>query len=260
MITTEHPLVRSYLVRPRGGPCGSAQGRSADRSSTGSRSTPVPRSPRSRRRRSPTCATCWLGWVIPRRSPPMPVHALARGGSGPEKLTAGAALVRCNHRRLRSASWCPPRRSDPSSSSLPPVPVIALVAIALGLRHWLRGRDREHERVTTPAPTLDEVEAFLSELHGSAVHNIEALRGGYWSSAFAYRVGDRELVLRLGTVPEGFEMDHAAMRFDGPDLPVPEVLDIGGKLGANCTPISVRHGGRFLRRCDLTKPGRLVRR
>ena len=29
-------------------------------------------------------------------------------------------------------------------------------------------------------------------------------------------------MLRLGTIPEGFEADRAAMAFSGPDLPVPK--------------------------------------
>ena len=96
-----------------------------------------------------------------------------------------------------------------------------------------------------PAPTLEEVRAFLAGLHRVTVSRLEALDGGYWSSAFAYRVGDRELVLRLGSVPEGFEMDRAAMAFGGPDLPVPEVLDIGEAMGS-AYAISARHHGRFL--------------
>ena len=99
--------------------------------------------------------------------------------------------------------------------------------------------------MTTTAPTLEEVEAFLAGLHGAPVSQLQALEGGFWSSAFAYRDGDRELVLRLGSIPEGFEMDRVAMVFDGPDLPVPEVLDIGEGLGC-AYAISARHHGRFL--------------
>lgn len=95
------------------------------------------------------------------------------------------------------------------------------------------------------APSVDEVAGFLGDLHDEPVTDITALHGGYWSSAFAYVAGGRELVLRLGSVPEGFEMDRAAMAFGGPDLPVPEVLDIGEGLGM-AYAISVRHHGRFL--------------
>lgn len=95
------------------------------------------------------------------------------------------------------------------------------------------------------APTLTQVEAFLHGVHGVPVRRLHPLEGGFWSVAFAYRVEDRERVLRLSTVREGFEMDRAAMAFDRPDLPVPEVLEIGEGLG-RAYAISARHHGRFL--------------
>jgi aminoglycoside phosphotransferase (APT) family kinase protein len=105
--------------------------------------------------------------------------------------------------------------------------------------------------VSKPTPPLRDVEAFLTELHGAPVRDVEVLSGGYWSSAFGYRVGDRELVVRLGSVREGFEADRAAMAFSGPDLPVPTVLDIGEGLGCSYA-ISERHHGRFL---EEVEPG-----
>jgi aminoglycoside phosphotransferase (APT) family kinase protein len=94
-------------------------------------------------------------------------------------------------------------------------------------------------------PSVDAVAAFLSDLHREEVTGLEPLSGGYWSSAYGYAVGGRELVLRLGDMPEAFEIDRAAMAYDGPDLPVPEVLDIGEALGLSYA-VSVRHHGRFL--------------
>lgn len=104
-------------------------------------------------------------------------------------------------------------------------------------------RVNDNELVT--APTLEQVEAFLFGLHGETVSDLEPLRGGFWSSALAYRLGDRELVLRLGSIPEGFEMDRVAMAFAGPDLPIPDVLDIGRALGGTYA-VSQRRHGRFL--------------
>jgi aminoglycoside phosphotransferase (APT) family kinase protein len=100
-------------------------------------------------------------------------------------------------------------------------------------------------KVEKTPKTLPQVEGFLSALHGEAVQNVEALEGGFWSSAFAYQLGERELVVRLGDVLEGFEMDRAAMAFGAPDLPIPEVLQIGRAMGGSYA-ISVRHHGRFL--------------
>jgi aminoglycoside phosphotransferase (APT) family kinase protein len=44
---------------------------------------------------------------------------------------------------------------------------------------------------------------------------------------------------------EGFAIDVAAMRFQGPNLPVPNVVDTGTALGLNYA-ISERHYGRFI--------------
>jgi len=100
--------------------------------------------------------------------------------------------------------------------------------------------------VNAKGPTQEQVHTFLQGLHGRPVRHLQPLEGGFWSSAFAYRVEDRELVLRLSTVREGFEMDRSAMAFDDrPDLPVPDVLEIGEGLGCSYA-ISARHHGRFL--------------
>ena len=103
--------------------------------------------------------------------------------------------------------------------------------------------------MTTPAPQVAEVTAFLSEHHGTLVTDVERLHGGLWSAAFAYRVDGHELVARFGQIREGFEMDRAAMAFDRADLPVPDVLAIGEALGGSFA-ISVRHHGRFLEEID----------
>jgi aminoglycoside phosphotransferase (APT) family kinase protein len=94
-------------------------------------------------------------------------------------------------------------------------------------------------------PQVDEVEAFLATSHGRRVSDLELLPGGFWSAAFGYRVDERDLVVRFGEIGEGFEMDRMAMAFSGPDLPVPDVLDIGEAFGG-AYAISVRHHGRFL--------------
>ena len=94
-------------------------------------------------------------------------------------------------------------------------------------------------------PTLDEVGAFLADRHGRAVADLELLHGGFWSAAYGYRIEDRGLVLRVGEMREGFEMDRDAMAYDTSDLPVPEVLEIGDAFG-RAYAISVRHHGRFL--------------
>ena len=93
----------------------------------------------------------------------------------------------------------------------------------------------------------DEVLAFLADRHGDEpVSDLEPLSGGFWSSAYAYRSADgHELVVRFGQLVDGFEADRAAMAYAGPDLPVPEVLEVGTAFGGSYA-ISLRAHGRFL--------------
>lgn len=92
---------------------------------------------------------------------------------------------------------------------------------------------------------LSEIERFLTERHGQPVEKLEQLTGGFWSTAWAYGVGDRALIARFGSLREGFDADRDAMAFTRPDLPVPQVLEIGDAFGESYA-ISVRHYGRFL--------------
>lgn len=99
--------------------------------------------------------------------------------------------------------------------------------------------------MTPSAPSPAQVEAFLAARHGSPVSRIEALPSGFWSAAFGYHAGDRDLVVRFGSIREGFEMDRHAVAFARIDLPIPEVLEVGDAFDG-AYAISVRHGGRFL--------------
>ncbi|GAA2760790.1 phosphotransferase family protein [Actinopolymorpha rutila] len=91
----------------------------------------------------------------------------------------------------------------------------------------------------------DEVEAFLAGRPGGA-EDLEPLSGGSWSSAWAYRAGGEELVVRFGPDASWYEADRMAMAFAGPDLPVPEVREVGTTASGRAYAISVRHYGRFL--------------
>ena len=96
------------------------------------------------------------------------------------------------------------------------------------------------------AVAVEDVVRFLAGRHtGERIADVVALSGGHWSSAFSYRAGDRELVLRLGAMKDGYEADRAAMAYASSDLPVPEVLEIGDAFGG-AYAISARAHGRFL--------------
>jgi aminoglycoside phosphotransferase (APT) family kinase protein len=91
----------------------------------------------------------------------------------------------------------------------------------------------------------EEVLTFLGGQPGTP-KDLEALSGGAWSSAWAYRAGSEELVVRFGPEVSWYEADQTAMAFAGPDLPVPQVREVGTTPSGRAYAISVRHHGRFL--------------
>lgn len=93
--------------------------------------------------------------------------------------------------------------------------------------------------------TRDDVAAFLAERVGEA-RDLEPLTGGFWSSAWAYRAGGHELVIRFGQERAWYEADRMAMGFDAPGLPVPEVTEVGTTSSGRAYAISSRRYGRFL--------------
>lgn len=117
-----------------------------------------------------------------------------------------------------------------------------LVAQPAKTPHLLRQELSTYEK---SSPTIEQISVWLTEFHGSSVADLTPLSGGFWSSAFSYRLGSQELVLRLSDMAEGYAIDTAAMRFNGPNLPVPKVIDTGEAFGLNFA-ISERHHGRFI--------------
>ena len=103
----------------------------------------------------------------------------------------------------------------------------------------------------------EEVVAFLDGQPGNP-QDLEALTGGAWSSAWAYRAGGEELVVRFGRDVSWYEADRMAMAFGGPDLPVPEVRDVGTTPSGRAYAISVRHHGRFLEDTPVEQAGAIA--
>lgn len=101
-----------------------------------------------------------------------------------------------------------------------------------------------------------EAITFLTE-HSGAPEDLEALSGGSWSSAWAYRAGGEELVVRFGREVAWYEADRMAMAFAGPDLPVPEVREVGTTPSGRAYAISVRHHGPFLEDTPVERAGAL---
>jgi aminoglycoside phosphotransferase (APT) family kinase protein len=86
---------------------------------------------------------------------------------------------------------------------------------------------------------------FLAEKYGS-VDDLRAMSGGFWSSAYGFSEGGRELVVRFGENKDWHEADRAAMAFASPGVPVPEVIEIGDAFGGGAYAISVRRHGKRL--------------
>ena len=95
-------------------------------------------------------------------------------------------------------------------------------------------------------PTHDEVAAFLGRQTGEAPTDLEPLTGGAWSSAWGFRAGTEELVVRFGPERSWYEADQLAAAFSGPDLPIPQVREVGTTSTGLAYAISVRRHGGFL--------------
>lgn len=96
------------------------------------------------------------------------------------------------------------------------------------------------------SPTL-EVEAvaeFLSDRFAD-VSGVEPIGAGEWSAAFAFRTGGLERVARFGSFPEDYAKDRAAARFAAPDLPIPEVHEIGAAFDGSYAISTRLHGEPF---------------
>jgi hygromycin-B 4-O-kinase len=76
----------------------------------------------------------------------------------------------------------------------------------------------------------EEVEAFLQEHLDSEIAEVAPIGFGGWSQAFSFLHGATALVARFGNHVEDYHKDQYAMRFAGPSLPIPRVLEIGQGL------------------------------
>jgi hygromycin-B 4-O-kinase len=78
-----------------------------------------------------------------------------------------------------------------------------------------------------PVRHLDETIVLAAlRSRGREPGALAPLAGGEWSQAYAFRDGERELVVRAGDHLEDFQKDRLAMRLASPDLPVPRLLEI----------------------------------
>ncbi len=96
-----------------------------------------------------------------------------------------------------------------------------------------------------PNLNIEDINKWLRAYYNTEPVDLKALSGGFWSSAYVYRIDSEEFVLRLSDSPTGFDIDAAAMTFVRVSLPIPKILDQGKALGLNFV-ISCKHSGEFI--------------
>ena len=96
----------------------------------------------------------------------------------------------------------------------------------------------------SPTHDLDDVAGFLRSRFSDTT-DVEPIGTGEWSCAYAFHSGRQEYVLRLGTYLDDYAKDRVASAFTTPDLPIPEIIEIGEALGG-AYAISVRAYGEAL--------------
>ncbi|MDX9953152.1 MAG: phosphotransferase [Anaerolineae bacterium] len=77
---------------------------------------------------------------------------------------------------------------------------------------------------------IEQARAFLAQQLGTAPSEVISLGEGAWSQCFGFVHNGRNLVIRFGKYVDDFQKDQRAYKFANPDLPVPEVLEIGTAL------------------------------
>jgi hygromycin-B 4-O-kinase len=72
-----------------------------------------------------------------------------------------------------------------------------------------------------------QAKTFLANHLGAAPSEVSLIGEGAWSQCFGFRRGDEELVIRFGNYVDDFYKDRRACMYASPELPIPQVLDIG---------------------------------
>ncbi len=80
------------------------------------------------------------------------------------------------------------------------------------------------------AVDIKQARAFLTRHLGIEPAEVALLGAGAWSQCFGFVYEERDLVIRFGKYVSDFEKDQLAHRYASPDLPIPELLEIGAAL------------------------------
>ena len=74
---------------------------------------------------------------------------------------------------------------------------------------------------------ISQARAFLASYLDAEPSEVALIGEGAWSRCFGFRRGDEELVIRFGNYLDDFRKDQLASAYAAPDLPIPQVLDVG---------------------------------
>ena len=74
---------------------------------------------------------------------------------------------------------------------------------------------------------ISQARAFLASYLDTEPSEVALIGEGAWSRCFSFRRGDDELAIRFGNYLDDFRKDQLASAYAAPDLPIPQVLDVG---------------------------------
>jgi hygromycin-B 4-O-kinase len=74
---------------------------------------------------------------------------------------------------------------------------------------------------------VKQAQTFLAGYLGDAPRKVSWIGEGAWSQCFGFHLGNEELVIRFGHYVSDFYKDRRAYMYASPELPIPQVLDIG---------------------------------
>jgi hygromycin-B 4-O-kinase len=82
-------------------------------------------------------------------------------------------------------------------------------------------------QVNHPIIGVEQAEAFLTDHLGASPEDVALIGAGAWSRCFAFRHEGEERAIRFGRHVADFRKDQRAHTYASPDLPIPEVIEIG---------------------------------
>ncbi|MCJ7626316.1 MAG: aminoglycoside phosphotransferase family protein [Anaerolineaceae bacterium] len=79
--------------------------------------------------------------------------------------------------------------------------------------------------------SMQNIQELISTTAGSEPGNLSPIDQGEWSSAYSYRLGEDEFIIRFSHLDEDFHKDKFACRYASSKLPIPKIIQIGEAFG-----------------------------